>query len=44
MDNNLRIILLGTGTPVLLIDRMGCSVLVQTANQNVLIDGLIRFP
>ena len=38
MDNNLKITLLGTGTPVPLIDRMGCSVLVQAANQNVLID------
>ncbi|MFL2759453.1 MAG: MBL fold metallo-hydrolase [Dehalococcoidia bacterium] len=38
MDNTLKITLLGTGTPVPLIDRMGCSVLIQAADQNVLID------
>ncbi len=38
MDNILKITLLGTGTPVPLIDRMGCSVLIQAANQNILID------
>ena len=38
MDNILKITLLGTGTPVPLIDRMGCSVLIQAAGQNILID------
>jgi ribonuclease Z len=38
MNDVLNITLLGTGTPVPLIERMGCSILVQAGDESILID------
>ena len=38
MNDILNITLLGTGTPVPLIERMGCSILVQAGEESILID------
>ena len=38
MNDDLRITLLGTGTPVPLVERMGCSVLVEGGNDRLIID------
>ena len=38
MNDDLRITLLGTGTPVPLVERMGCSVLVEGGHDRVIID------
>ena len=38
MEDVFRVTILGTGTPVPLIERMGCSILINTPRSNLLLD------
>lgn len=38
MEDVFRVTILGTGTPVPLIERMGCSILINTPQSNLLVD------
>ena len=38
MEKEFKVTILGTGTPVPLIDRMGCSILIETPQTILLLD------